>query len=147
MCCQMQAPHWSHIQSLVATMQMSVINETKLPCLYYDKRRDIRWNIAWAQGKSGGWRPRDFSKAKAIFHQISQLESWYRHFQFLKIIRPALSFPVGQYWKSWFSVLVWQLGLYFLVLPIRWSNTGPYGPSGEFCCGSTCRYTWSGEKY
>ena len=28
--------------------------------LYYDKRRDIWWNIAWVQGKSRGQSPWDF---------------------------------------------------------------------------------------
>ena len=45
------------------------------------------------------------------------------------------------------AVLVWQLELYFPVLPSRWCNMGPYRPSRELCCGSTRKYTWSGEKY
>ena len=49
--------------------------------LYYDERRDIRWNIAWARGKSRGRSPRDFPRAQAIFHRISRLESQYRHSQ------------------------------------------------------------------
>ena len=114
--------------------------------LYYGERRDIRWNKAWAQGKSRGRNPRDFPRAQAIFHRLSQLESKYRHSHFLKVILPVLSFLVGQYWKSWFSLLVWQLGLYFPVLPRRWSNTGPYRPSRELCCGSTRKYRWSGEQ-
>ena len=68
--------------------------------------------------------PKGFSRAQAIFHSISWLESQYRHSQFLKCILPVLSFLVGQYRKSWFSILVWQLQLYFPVLPSRWSNTG-----------------------
>ena len=115
--------------------------------LYYDERRDKRWNIAWARGKSRERSPRDFPRAQAIFHCISRLESSYRHSQLKRNIPPVLSFLVGQYWKSWFSVLVWQLGLYFPVLPSRWSNTGPYRPSRELCCGSTRKYTWSGEQY
>ena len=109
---------------------------------YYDKRRDIRWNIAWARGESRG-RPRDFQRAQAIIHCISRLQSLYRHSQFLKVILPVLSFLVWQYWKSWFSVLVWQLGLYILVMSSRWSK-GPYRPSRELCCGNTRKYTWSG---
>ena len=29
-------------------------------CICYDERKDIRWNIAWARGKSRGRSPRDF---------------------------------------------------------------------------------------
>ena len=47
-------------------------------------------------------------------------------FSISKVILPVLSFLVGQYWKSWISVLVLQLGLYFPLLPSRWSNTGLY---------------------
>ena len=39
-----------------------------------------------------------------------------------------------------------RLGIYFPVLPSTWSNMGPYRPSREFCCGSTRKYTWSGEQ-
>ena len=53
--------------------------------LYWDERRDIRWNIAWAWGKSRGWSPRDFPRALAIFHRISRLESQYRHSQLGKV--------------------------------------------------------------
>ena len=49
--------------------------------LYCDKRRDIQWNIALAQGKPGGRSPRDFLRAQAMFHRISQHESQYRHSQ------------------------------------------------------------------
>ena len=115
--------------------------------LYYDERRDIRWYIAWARGKSRGRSPRNFPRTHAIFHRISRLGSEYRHSQFLKVILSVLSFLVGQYRKSWFSILVWQLGLYFPVLPSRWSNMGPYRLSRELCCGSTRKYTLSGEKY
>ncbi len=39
----------------------------KILYLYCDERRDIRWNIAWARGKSGGRSPRGFPRAQAIF--------------------------------------------------------------------------------
>ena len=103
--------------------------------------------VTFWRGKSGGQSPRDFPRAQPMIHCISRLESYYKHSQFPIFILPVLSFLVGQYWKSWFSVLVWQLGLYFPVLPSRWSNTGPYRPSRELCCGSTRKYTWSGEQY
>ena len=44
-------------------------------CLYYDSSRDVRWNLAWALGKSLGLRPQDFPHAQAIFHGISLLSS------------------------------------------------------------------------
>ena len=133
--------------SLVQAIQVSTWVKVQILYLYYNERRDIRWNIAWARGKSRGRSLRDFPRAQAIFYRLSWLESKYRHSNFLKVILPVVSFLVGQYWKSWFSLLVWQLGLYFPVLPSRWSNTGPYRPSRELCCGSTRKYTWSGEQY
>ena len=47
-------------------------------CLYCDSSRDIRWNIAWALGKSLGLCPWDFPWAQDIFHCISLLSSQYR---------------------------------------------------------------------
>jgi hypothetical protein len=49
--------------------------------LYCEERRDIRWNIAWARGKSQGRSRRDFPRDQSIFHRISRLESQYRHSQ------------------------------------------------------------------
>ena len=62
--------------------------------------------------------PRDFPRAQAIFHGISQLETKCRHSQFMIIILSVMSFLVGQYCKSWFSLLVWQLGYIFLYCPV-----------------------------
>ena len=47
--------------------------------LYCDSSRGIRWNIAWALGKSLGLRPRDFPRAQAIFHRIPLLSSQYSY--------------------------------------------------------------------
>ena len=47
--------------------------------LYCDSSRGIRWNIAWALGKSLGLRPRDFPRAQAIFHCIPLLSSQYSY--------------------------------------------------------------------
>ena len=43
--------------------------------VYYDERKDIQWNIAWAQEKS--WRRglTDLPMTQAIFHRISRLKS------------------------------------------------------------------------
>ena len=38
--------------------------------LYYDERRDIRWNIAWARGNSQGRSPRDFLRLRLYFTYI-----------------------------------------------------------------------------
>ena len=62
--------------------------------LYYDERRNVRWNIAWAQGK-----PQRLRLYFTVYHDFSQNRDI--------IIFSVLSFLVGQYWKSWFSVLVW----------------------------------------
>ena len=59
----------------------------------------------------------------------------------------SVVFPGRANWKSWFSLLVWLLRLYFPVFPSIWSNTVPYIPNRELYCGSTRKYTWSGEKY
>ena len=97
--------------------------------LHYEERRDIQWNIAWAQGKFWGRSTRDFQRARANFHRRSWLESKYRHYQFLKMIHTVLSSLVGYYWKSGFSVLIWQLGLYFPVYAqLSWANTETYSP-------------------
>ena len=55
--------------------------KTRILYLYCDERRDIRWYISLARGKSQGQIPRDFLSAYAIFHRISWLESQYRHSQ------------------------------------------------------------------
>ena len=47
--------------------------------LYCDSSRGIRWNIAWALGKSLGLRPRDFPRAQAIFHRMPLLSSQYSY--------------------------------------------------------------------
>ena len=47
--------------------------------LYCDSSRGIRWNIAWALGKSLGLRPRDFPRAQAIFHRIPLPSSQYSY--------------------------------------------------------------------
>ena len=41
-----------------------------------------------------------------------------------KNVTSSIILPGWQYWKSWFSVLLWQLGLYFPVFTqLRWMNT------------------------
>ena len=62
--------------------------------LFCDERRDIRWNIVWARGKSWGQSLKDFPRSQAIFHRISRLKSRYRHSQ-LKL----------QLWPTWRSIL------------------------------------------
>ena len=37
--------------------------------------------LYWARGKSRGQSPRDFPRAQAIFHRVSQLKSQYNYFQ------------------------------------------------------------------
>ena len=58
--------------------------------LYCDSSRGIRWNIAWALGKSLGLRPRDFPRAQAIFHRIPLLSSQYSY---------ILNYLTMEYWK------------------------------------------------
>ena len=91
--------------------------------LYHEEGRDIQWNIAWAQVKPKGF------PSPPPFGQCPN-QSWF----FLGIA------SLRQYWKNWAFLFVWQLGLYFPVLPSRWSNTGPYRFSRELCCGSTTKY-------
>ena len=59
--------------------------------LYCDSSRGIRWNIAWALGKSLGLRPRDFPRAQAIFHRIPLLSSQYSY----SITKPAALLTSG----------------------------------------------------
>ena len=73
--------------------------------MYCNKRRGIRWNIAWDQGKSRGRSPRDFPRAQAIFHRIPRLESQYSHSQ-----SPLLA-NIFSYWG-----LLTSTSQYFLVL-------------------------------
>ena len=49
------SPQWKYPIFL-----MNSISPPVLLYLYCDERRDKRWNIAWAQGKSWGQSPRDF---------------------------------------------------------------------------------------
>ena len=42
----------------------------------------------------------------------------YRYSPFLKVILLVWSFLVRQYWKSWFSVLVWHVGYIFPYCPV-----------------------------
>ena len=44
-------------------------------CLNYDSSRNVRWNTAWALGKSLGLRPWEFPCSQAMFHCISLLSS------------------------------------------------------------------------
>ena len=88
--------------------------------LYCVERRNIRRNIAWAQGKSRGQSTRDFPRAEAIFYRISRLQSQYR---------PSLL--QLQHWISWRSILeklIFRIaptaGQYGKISPSRLSNTG-----------------------
>ena len=85
--------------------------------LYYDESRDIRWNIAWARGKSRGRSPRDFPVGSGYISPYIPTWVIIQTFSISKSILPVLSFLVGQHWKSWFSVLVWQLGYIFPYCP------------------------------
>ena len=71
--------------------------------LYCDERRDIQWNIAWAQGKSRGGSLRDFPRAQAIFHCISQLESKYRHSQLQLLHWPSWEINIGRVASPYYS--------------------------------------------
>ena len=51
----------------------------------------------------------------------------------LSNLRNNAAFLVGQYWKRWFSVLLWQIGLYFAVFDqLSWANIKKYIPR-DFC--------------
>ena len=118
----------------------------KIPCckkliyilyLYYDERMDIWWNIAW--GKSRGRSQRDFPRPRL---RLSPYIPTQVIIQILSISKsdtfsiPVLSSQVGHYWKSLFSILLWQLGLSF-----------QYSPSSaqvdEYCISNRTR----GGKY
>ena len=65
--------------------------------LYCDERRDIRWNIAWAQGIFRGLR------LHFIVYSNSSHNTDILHFN------SSIDFP-GRYLKSLFSILLQQLG-------------------------------------
>ena len=67
--------------------------------------RDIRWNIAWAQGKSWGQSPRDFFEGSGYTSPYIQTWLIIQKLLISKSYIPVLSFSVGQYWMSWFSIL------------------------------------------
>ena len=90
--------------------------------LYWDERRDIQWNIAWAWGKSWGRSPRDFPRAQPIFHRMTWLE--YNKTSLIHIYITAFAFTpfiyvtirsVNNYWRFCFWVCVfvcmlWEFG-------------------------------------
>ena len=75
-------------------------------CLYYDSSRDIRWNIAWALGKSLGLRPRYFPRVQATFHRMSLLLSEYRY-----IIVITNNISTVSCISDWYEVIlrVWEI--------------------------------------
>ena len=72
-------------------------------CCNCDSSWDIRWNIAWALGKSIGLCPRDFLRAQAIYHCISLLSSQYR-FSTEQCI--AVKYTTVQYNKAVYRALL-----------------------------------------
>ena len=72
--------------------------------LYSDERRDILWNIAWAQGKSQRRSPRYFPRAQDIYYCISDLSHRTDILNYNSSI--ALSFLGEQYSRSWFFELL-----------------------------------------
>ena len=103
---------------------------------YCGKRRDIKWNIAWAQGISSG--PRLYF---TVYHYLN-------HTTDILLVAYFLMLPgwAGQIWRI-FSCIV-QLNFAY----IRKSS-----PSTVICCGSsqtftftktfTKKYTWSERIY
>ena len=80
------------------------------------KRGDLRWNIAWARGKSQGHARGIFPRAQAIFHCISWRKSQYRPSQ-LQL----------QHWipgRSILEELILRIattaGQYGKILPVDW---------------------------
>ena len=87
-----------------------------------NKTVSVLWHEEEYRRKFLELRPRDFLRDQTIFHHTFRLESQYR-----PITIPALSFLGEQYLKSWFSVSLWQLGLYFPVYSqLYWKCTGKY---------------------
>ena len=97
--------------------------------MYFDERRDIRWKLAWAQRKSWGRSRRDF----LIIQTFSISKKLY-----LKYFLPG-----GAILEELILRIGLAAGVYFPVLPSRWSHTGPYRPSRELFCGSTRKYRWT----
>ena len=88
--------------------------------LYCDERRDIQWNIAWVQGNPEGkaqgisWGLRLYF---IVYPDSSQNTDIFNY-------NSSIFLPGDQYGKSWFSVLLQQLGTTGKLLPSILSNTG-----------------------
>ena len=91
--------------------------------LYWDERRDIRWNIAWARGQSR----RNFLRAQAIFHSVSRLESQYSYSQLQFPHYPSGESNIERV-DSPYCSSIW--GFIFQYIPSStWSILWKYSPS------------------
>ena len=116
---------------------------------------DLRWKPTSVNTIFSDWKPKFSCKSTSVnaycVHRLLCTGSGYispyiptwviiQTFSISKSYTFSIVLPgPGQYWKRWFSVLVWQLELYFPILPSRWRNIDPYRPSRELCCGSTMK--------
>ena len=76
--------------------------------------------IASGQGKSQGRSPRNFPRAQAIFHCISQLESQYRHSQLQLQHYLSVVINIGKFILQTAP----KPGQYRKILPSRLGKTG-----------------------
>ena len=109
------------------TFRIQILNEIVskwvIMYLYYDERRDVRLNIAWARGKSWG-----ISQGLRLYLTLYPDSSHNTDIiNFNNKISLILSFLRGHYLKGWLSVLPWQLGLHFHVY-INPALLGAYVP-------------------
>ena len=87
--------------------------------LYYDEKRDIRGEYSLSTREIPRAEPKGFPEGSVhISPYIPPTWVMIRTFSISKGYSSSISFLVGQYWKSWFSVLVWQLGYIFLYCPV-----------------------------
>ena len=74
---------WQKYLPALTFLTMKQLPTVKLALQYCNwiVTRGVRWNIAWARGKSRGWSPMDFLRDQAIYHCIPRLSSQYSHSQ------------------------------------------------------------------
>ena len=100
------------LPSLPANLFLEIYSHyTELLNLYCDERRDTPWNIAWALGESRGQSLKDFPMLRLYFIVYPDAN----HNTNIANYISSIVLPGYQYWKSWFSILLRQLGKYCLV--------------------------------
>ena len=87
--------------------------------MYCGERRDIRWNISWAQGKSRGQSQRDFPRLRLYF--ITFPDS--RHNTDILNYKSSMALPGRSILEELTLHIASTAGQYWKILPNRLCNT------------------------